>query len=58
MISLTSTFGPMMTLVFDAYTDEQRYYFPGAPFIVGAALMGVAVTIYAVTVRRYYSVPN
>jgi len=37
-ISLTSIFGPvMMTAVFGAYADKEGYYFPGAPFLLGAA---------------------
>lgn len=59
VISLTSIFGPvMMTAIFAAYADKQGYYFPGAPFLVGTALMGVSVIIYAITVRRHYSIPN
>lgn len=59
MISLTSIFGPvMMTAIFGAYADKQGYYFPGAPFVVGTALMAVSIGIYAITVRRYYSIPN
>ncbi len=59
MISLTSIFGPiMMAAIFGAYADKQGYYFPGAPFIVGAVLMAISVIIYAITVRRYYSIPN
>lgn len=55
MISLTSIFGPvMMTAVFGAYVDRQGFYFPGAPFILGACLMVISVGIYAITVRRYY----
>lgn len=59
VISLTSIFGPvMMTAIFGAYADKQGYYFPGAPFLVGTALMGISVIIYAITVRRHYSIPN
>jgi len=45
----------MMAAVFAAYADKQGYYFPGAPFLVGVALMAVSISIYAITVRRYYS---
>lgn len=59
VISLTSIFGPvMMTAIFAAYADKQGYYFPGAPFLVGTVLMGISVIIYAITVRRHYSIPN
>ena len=56
MISLTSIFGPvMMTAVFGAYADKQGLYFPGAPFLVGTALVVMSVAIYAVTANRYYA---
>ncbi|WP_108810473.1 MFS transporter [Sphingorhabdus sp. Alg231-15] len=59
MISLTSIFGPVvMTMIFGAYADAEGIYFPGAPFLVGTALMALSVFIYIVTVRRYYSAPN
>jgi len=45
----------MMAGIFGAYADKQWIYFPGAPFLVGAALMVVSISIYAITVRRYYS---
>jgi DHA1 family tetracycline resistance protein-like MFS transporter len=55
MISLTSIFGPVvMTMIFGAYADAQGIYFPGAPFLVGAALMSLSIVIYIVTVRRFY----
>lgn len=55
-ISLTSIIGPViMTGVFGAYADKEGLYFPGAPFILGAALMVVSILIYAVTTRRHYS---
>ncbi len=59
MISLTSIFGPVvMTMIFGAYADSEGLYFPGAPFLVGTALMALSVFIYIITVRRYYSAPN
>lgn len=55
MISLTSIFGPVvMTMIFGAYADARGIYFPGAPFLVGAALMSLSIIIYIVTVRRFY----
>ncbi|WP_422344165.1 MFS transporter [Parasphingorhabdus sp.] len=55
MISLTAIFGPVvMTMIFGAYADAQGIYFPGAPFLVGAALMSLSIIIYIVTVRRFY----
>lgn len=54
-ISLTSIIGPVvMTSIFGAYADAEGLYFPGAPFLVGAVLMIFAISIYALTVRRYY----
>jgi MFS transporter, DHA1 family, tetracycline resistance protein len=54
-ISMTSIFGPvMMTSVFGAFADKQGFYFPGAPFVLGAGLFLVAILIYAVTVQRHY----
>lgn len=54
-ISMTSIFGPvMMTAVFGAFADNQGFYFPGAPFVLGASLFLVSILIYAVTVQRHY----
>jgi MFS transporter, DHA1 family, tetracycline resistance protein len=57
-ISLTAIIGPpVMTGVFGAYADRQGVFFPGAPFVVAAGLMVVAVLILASTLRRHaYSV--
>ena len=54
-ISLTSIIGPVvMTGVFGAYADGTGLYFPGAPFLLGAGLMLLAILIYVETVRRHY----
>lgn len=53
-ISLTAIVGPpVMTGVFGAYADAKGLFFPGAPFVVAAALMLVAVSILALTLRRH-----
>ena len=55
-VSLTSIIGPvMMTGVFGAYADSEGLYFPGAPFILGATLMVIALLIYAFTTHLHYS---
>ena len=52
-ISLTAIIGPpVMTGVFGHYADGQGVYFPGAPFVVAAGLMVVAVAVLASTLRR------
>lgn len=53
-LSLTAVIGPpLMTGVFGAYADREGLFFPGAPFVLSAALMVVAVIVLAVTLRRY-----
>lgn len=53
-ISLTAIIGPpVMTSVFGAYADGQGVYFPGAPFVVAAALMVVAVIVLTRTLWRH-----
>lgn len=55
-ISLTSILGPpIMTGVFGAYADDTGLYMPGAPFVLSAALMLVAVVVLAATLRRHAS---
>ena len=54
-ISITSIFGPvMMTTIFGIYADGEGFYFPGAPFLLGTALMMIGVAVYTFTARRYY----
>jgi MFS transporter, DHA1 family, tetracycline resistance protein len=54
VISLTSVIGPiMMTSVFGAFADKHGVYFPGAPFILSAGLLSIAVLILMRTLRRY-----
>lgn len=53
-ISLTSILGPpIMTGVFGAYADDIGLYMPGAPFVLSAALMLVAVVVLATTLCRH-----
>ncbi len=53
-ISLTAIVGPpVMTGVFGAYADGLGVFFPGAPFVVAALLMVVAVIVLASTLRRH-----
>lgn len=53
-LSLTSVIGPpLMTGVFGAYADSTGLFFPGAPFVLAAALMVVAISVLAVTLRRH-----
>lgn len=54
VVSLTSIIGPpAMTGVFGAYADSTGLYFPGAPYMLAAALMAIAVTILWRTMRLY-----
>jgi MFS transporter, DHA1 family, tetracycline resistance protein len=54
-VSLTSVIGPIiMTTTFGMFADKQGIYFPGAPFLLGALLMLVALAICVVTIRRHY----
>ncbi len=44
-VSLTAIIGPpLMTNIFGAYADERGAYFPGAPFVVGSAVLLLALT--------------
>ncbi len=53
-IGLTAIIGPpTMTGVFGAYADARGVFFPGAPFVLAAALMIVAATILVTTLRRH-----
>ena len=53
MVSLTAIIGPpVMTGVFGAFADRTGIYFPGAPFILSAGLMVVAVLVMSVTLNR------
>jgi MFS transporter, DHA1 family, tetracycline resistance protein len=53
-ISMTAVIGPpVMTTVFGAFADKSGLYFPGAPFILSAGLLTIAVGVLAVTLKRY-----
>ncbi|MGP1281939.1 MAG: TCR/Tet family MFS transporter [Parasphingopyxis sp.] len=52
-ISLTSVLGPpLMTGIFGAYADDSGLYFPGAPFVVAAALTAAAAIMLILTLKR------
>jgi MFS transporter, DHA1 family, tetracycline resistance protein len=54
VVSLTSIIGPpAMTGVFGAYADSTGLYFPGAPYMLAAALMTIAVAMLWQTLRRH-----
>lgn len=53
-LSLTSVIGPpLMTGVFGAYADKQGLFFPGAPFVLAACLMIVAISVLSLTLHRH-----
>jgi DHA1 family tetracycline resistance protein-like MFS transporter len=53
-IGLTAIIGPpIMTGIFGAYADAQGLYFPGAPFVFSAGLIGVALAILTFTLTRH-----
>ena len=54
VVSLTSIVGPpAMTGVFGAYADSTGLYFPGAPYMLAAMLMTIAVAMLWQTLRRH-----
>jgi MFS transporter, DHA1 family, tetracycline resistance protein len=54
VISATSVIGPVvMTSVFGAFADKTGVYFPGAPFILSAALLAISVLILSRTLTRH-----
>lgn len=52
LVSLTTIIGPlMMTSIFHRFTtNESKIYFPGAPFLLGALMMGLAIIL---TIRSF-----
>jgi DHA1 family tetracycline resistance protein-like MFS transporter len=52
LVSVTTIIGPLlMTTIFHHFTtSESKVYFPGAPFLLGAILMGIAVIL---TIRSF-----
>ena len=54
IVSLTAIFGPpVMTAVFGAYADNEGIFFPGAPYMLAAALMMAAVLILWRTLKLH-----
>lgn len=52
-ISLTSIIGPLiMTNIFSFYSDRSGTYFPGAPFVVSAGLLSLAILLLWATLNR------
>jgi DHA1 family tetracycline resistance protein-like MFS transporter len=47
----------LMTQVFRAFTTGPGPYFPGAPFALAAALVVLAMAVFALTVRRLETAP-
>jgi MFS transporter, DHA1 family, tetracycline resistance protein len=53
VISMTSIAGPVvMTRVFSHFADGRGTYFPGAPFILSAGVLALAIALYAFVIRR------
>ncbi|MEP3050828.1 MAG: MFS transporter [Erythrobacter sp.] len=53
-ISLTAIIGPpLMTNVFARFADETGVFFPGAPFVLSASLMVVAVIVLTRTLYKH-----
>lgn len=52
LVSVTTVIGPLlMTSVFHRFTAKDApFYFPGAPFLLGAILMGIAILL---TIRSF-----
>ena len=56
-IGITAIIGPiLMTAIFGAFADRQGVYFPGAPFLLAAALFVLAISQFARTTKRYAKV--
>ena len=52
-MSITSVIGPLiMTATFGAYADKEGLYFPGAPYLLAAALSLCGIGIAIWTIRR------
>jgi MFS transporter, DHA1 family, tetracycline resistance protein len=53
VVGITSVIGPLlMTGLFGAFSDAKGIYFPGAPFILAAVLIILAIVQFARTVRH------
>ena len=53
-VSLTAIVGPpLMTGIFGAFADDRGLHFPGAPFLLSASLMVLAIAILAYTLARH-----
>jgi DHA1 family tetracycline resistance protein-like MFS transporter len=53
-VSLTAIIGPpVMTGVFGAFADARGLYFPGAPFLLAAGIISLALGLLAFTLTRH-----
>ncbi len=58
MISLTAIIGPVvMTRLFSHFADGSGTYLPGAPFLLSAGLLSLAMLLYALVIRRFGATP-
>jgi DHA1 family tetracycline resistance protein-like MFS transporter len=53
IVGITSIIGPvMMTAVFGHFADQQGLFFPGAPFLLAASIMAVAIVYLSRVVKH------
>jgi MFS transporter, DHA1 family, tetracycline resistance protein len=53
VVGITSIIGPLiMTWLFGAFSDKEGVYFPGAPFVLAAVLIAIAVLQFAQTAKH------
>ncbi|MEM9084809.1 MAG: TCR/Tet family MFS transporter [Pseudomonadota bacterium] len=57
-MSITSIIGPLiMTATFGAFADDEGIYFPGAPYLLAAGLVIIAIVIATSTIRQMRTLP-
>jgi MFS transporter, DHA1 family, tetracycline resistance protein len=57
-LSLTAIIGPIvMTQIFSHFADRAGFYLPGAPFLLAAGLLLLAMFLYAAVTRRADETP-
>ena len=53
VMSITMMFGPLvMTNIFTRYTDDQGVFLPGAPLVLSAGLLVLAMVPFAMIVAK------
>lgn len=53
-VSLASIIGPIiMTQIFGHFSDQEGFFFPGAPFMLSIALISIAITLLWRTLRAH-----